>query len=582
MLFLSRHLKFCLRLPRLTQIRLQQTKPKLSVSGDVIPIFSNAHLFPEKVALRDSVGRYTYGSLFISAKELANTITQKVDGKTNQRVMFLCSQDADYVVTLWSIWMSGQIAVPLSPKHPKNILLYYANDTNASLLITTSQYVDLMQRVAKNTNTKLHVLDDKLKLNTAEKVVTKKTDLEAPLSLSFYSTSNALILYTSGTTGNPKGVVLTHKNIIFQVNTLLEAWKWNPNDVILHTLPLHHVHGIVNALLCPLYIGAKTIMLPKFDANAVWAHLLGVSPLQGDRRITVYMAVPTIYTKLIEEYKRVFSSDPKMVEHIKNILKNKVRLMVSGSAPLPVPVYQQWFDISGHKLLERYGMTETGMSLSNLYDSDREPGFVGLPLPGVSVRLVDEDSKQETVAALEMTNSNGEISCEMDNKRVVSGEIKGELLVKSDGVFREYYNRPEATKKEFTQDGWFKTGDVSSYSISKNKFKILGRKSADIIKSGGYKLSAIEIETALLGHPDIKDCVVVGVEDKEWGQRVAAIVVLHEGKSLTLEDLRSWGVEKLAKYALPSVLKIVNEIPKNAMGKVNKKQLIDKLFLGSE
>ncbi|EFA07690.2 malonate--CoA ligase ACSF3, mitochondrial [Tribolium castaneum] len=576
MSFLSRQLKFCLKLPRLTtQIRLQQTKPKLAVSGDVIPIFSNAHLFPDKVALRDSVGSYTYGNLFISAKELANTITQKVDGKTNQRVMFLCSHDADYVVTLWAIWMSGQIAVPLSPQHPKNILLYYANDTNASLLITTSQYVDLMQRVAKNTNTKLHVLDDKLKLTTAAKVATKKSDLEAPLSLSFYSANNALILYTSGTTGNPKGVVLTHKNIVFQVNTLLEAWKWTPNDVILHTLPLHHVHGIVNALLCPLYMGAKTIMLPKFDANAVWSHLLGVSPQQGDRRISVYMAVPTIYTKLIEEYKRVFSSDPKMVEHIRNILKNKVRLMVSGSAPLPVPVYQQWFEISGHKLLERYGMTETGMSLSNLYDSDREPGFVGLPLPGVSVRLVDENSKS---SALEMTNSGGEISCQMDNKLVVSGEVKGELLVKSDGVFREYYNRPEATKKEFSQDGWFKTGDVSLFSISKNKFKILGRKSSDIIKSGGYKLSAIEIETALLGHPDIKDCVVVGVEDKEWGQRVAAVVVLRENKTLTLEDLRSWGGEKLAKYALPSVLEIVNEIPKNAMGKVNKKQLVDAVF----
>lgn len=431
-----------------------------------------------------------------------------------------------------------------------------------------------MQRVAKNTNTKLHVLDDKLKLTTAEKAV-EKSDLEAPLSLSYYSTSNALILYTSGTTGNPKGVVLSHKNLMFQVNTLLEAWKWNQNDVILHTLPLHHVHGIVNALLCPLYIGAKTIMLPKFDANSVWAHLLGVNPKPTDRRISVYMAVPTIYTKLIEEYNRVFSSDPKMVEHIKNILKNKVRLMVSGSAPLPVPLYQKWLEISGHRLLERYGMTETGMSLSNLYDGDREPGFVGLPLPGVSVRLVDENQNR---VALEMTNFSGQLKSQINNNLVENNELKGELLVKSDGIFREYYNRPEATRKEFTKDGWFKTGDMSSYSTSKNKFKILGRKSADIIKSGGYKLSAIEIETALLGHPDIKDCVVVGLDDKEWGQRVAAVVVMHDSKALSLEELKQWAGDKLPKYALPTVLKVVPEIPKNAMGKVNKRQLVDNVF----
>nr|CAI5868434.1 unnamed protein product [Callosobruchus analis] len=159
-----------------------------------------------------------------------------------------------------------------------------------------------------------------------------------------------MILYTSGTTGSPKGVVLSHRNLQFQITTLLDAWKWTQNDVLLHTLPLNHVHGIVNALLCPLYIGAKTIMLEKFNANTVWSHLLGVNAAP----ITVYMAVPTIYTKLIDEYKKVFKGDPQMVEHIRSTLKNKVRLMVSGSAPLPVTVFNEWQNISGHQLLERY------------------------------------------------------------------------------------------------------------------------------------------------------------------------------------------------------------------------------------
>lgn len=149
------------------------------------------------------------------------------------------------------------------------------------------------------------------------------------------------------------GVVLSHRNLQNQIGTLLDAWKWSPNDVILHTLPLHHVHGIVNALLCPLHIGAKTIMLKKFNANTVWSFLLGVGAKPDERKITVYMAVPTIYSKLIDEYKRVFKEDPKMVEYIRNTLKNKMRLMVSGSAPLPAPIFNKWLEISGHSLLER-------------------------------------------------------------------------------------------------------------------------------------------------------------------------------------------------------------------------------------
>ncbi|KAJ8970929.1 hypothetical protein NQ317_017247 [Molorchus minor] len=283
-----------------------------------------------------------------------------------KKVLFLCSNDVNYVITLWAIWLSGQIAVPLSPLHPKNILLYYANDTNSKLLITTSQYAELMQRVSKNTHSHLHVLDNKLNLKCSQKVTENQSDLEAGLPLDFYDKNDALILYTSGTTGSPKGVLLSHKNLQSQITTLLDVWKWTWNDVLLHTLPLHHIHGIVNALLCPLYIGAKTIMLDKFNSNTVWSYLLGVNAKPDDRKITVYMAVPTIYSKLIEEYEKVFANDPKMVEYIKNTLQSKIRLMVSGSSPLPATVFDKWQEISGHQLLERYGMTETGMILSNM------------------------------------------------------------------------------------------------------------------------------------------------------------------------------------------------------------------------
>ncbi|CAH1963323.1 unnamed protein product [Acanthoscelides obtectus] len=558
---------------------LQQTQAEVQppVSLPTGPVFRNAPYFPDRIAIRDQFAGYTYSNIFMVANELSQEITKLVQGRTNERVMFLCPNDLNYVVTLWAIWLSGQIAVPLSPLHPKNVLLYYANDTNAKLIITTSEYSDLMHKVSKNSHSVVHLLDNELKSKCVDKVATTRSDLEGGLPSQFYDGSNAMILYTSGTTGAPKGVVLSHRNLQFQVTTLLEAWKWSQNDVLLHTLPLHHVHGIVNALLCPLYIGAKTIMLEKFNANTVWSQLLGVNALPSDRKVTVYMAVPTIYSKLIDEYKKVFKGDPQMVEHIRSTLKNKVRLMVSGSAPLPVTIFEEWENISGHRLLERYGMTEIGMALSNLYEGNRQPGYVGLPLPGVSVRLLEEnEATEDKENILECVNTGGLI--DFPHKVYKSENHKGELLIKSDGVFKEYFNRPEATRKEFTEDGWFKTGDMCEFSSEAKLFKMLGRKSVDIIKSGGYKLSALEIETQLLTHPDIADCSVVGVEDVEWGQKVAAVIVLHEGKEMTLATLKEWAEQKMPKYAVPTMLCIVNELPKNAMGKVNKKELVKVMF----
>lgn len=561
------------------QSRLQQTQAKPNVTTAILssgPVFKNVPNFADKIALRDTIASYTYANLFLSANELSQRITKLLDGKTNERVLFLCPNDANYIITMWAIWMSGQIAVPLSPLHPKNILLYYANDTSSKLLITTPQFSDLMHRISSNTGSRLHVLDDKMRLSATLKCTDNPADLEGGQSNGFYDKNSAMILYTSGTTGNPKGVVLTHKNLNAQITTLIDAWRWTSNDVILHTLPLHHVHGTVNALLCPLYIGAKTIMLPKFNAQDVWARLLGVNAPSDERKVSVFMAVPTIYSKLIDEYNRVFKKDEKMVEYIHKTLKNRVRLMVSGSAPLPVPIYEKWLEISGHRLLERYGMTEIGMCLSNEYDSDREPGYIGVPLPGVSVRLAQKEDEEsvEYQTLLECTNKDGKVTVIPK----VTNNVTGELLVKGDNVFKEYYKRSEATRKEFTPDGWFKTGDMSEFCADKKKFRMLGRKSVDIIKSGGYKISALEIETHLLAHSDVADCAVVGLDDDQWGQKVAAIVLPVNGKEVTLESVTEFLASKLPKYALPKIVKVVDSVPKNAMGKVNKKELVNSVF----
>jgi malonyl-CoA/methylmalonyl-CoA synthetase len=344
------------------------------------------------------------------------------------------------------------------------------------------------------------------------------------------------MIYTSGTTGKPKGVVTTHANITAQVTSLISAWEWRADDAILLVLPLHHVHGIINVLACALWAGARCHMLPKFEAEAVWSRLA-----QGD--LTLFMAVPTIYGKLIAAWE---AAPPDRRRAWSNgCAPPGMRLMVSGSAALPVQRLERWREISGHVLLERYGMTEIGMALSNPLHGERRPGFVGAPLPGVEVRLVD------------------------DAGRTVPPGTPGEIEVRGPAVFLEYWRRPDATAAAF-RDDWFRTGDVAV--LENRSYRILGRSSVDIIKTGGYKVSALEIEETLRTHPAVLDCAVVGVADPEWGERICAAVELRRGsgEELTLDALQRWAKERIAPYKIPRTLLSVTVLPRNAMGKVTK------------
>jgi malonyl-CoA/methylmalonyl-CoA synthetase len=252
------------------------------------------------------------------------------------------------------------------------------------------------------------------------------------------------------------------------------------------------------------------------------------------------MTVPTIYYRLIAAWECVSQADQISMSSS----CAKVRLMVSGSAALPVSVFNRWQALSGHTLLERYGMTEIGMALSNPLDGERRPGSVGVPLPGVLARLVDESG--------EVITAEGQ---------------SGEIQIQGPNVFLEYWRKPEATRSAF-RDGWFCTGDVAV--IENGYYRILGRSSVDIIKTGGYKVSALEIEEVLRTHPAVSECAVVGVPDLEWGERVCAAVVPKDGQAITLNDLREWAKERLASYKVPTRLLCLAELPRNAMGKVTK------------
>ncbi|KAK6618703.1 hypothetical protein RUM43_013094 [Polyplax serrata] len=563
----------------------QHTAAKASLDvtsvNQVKPVFRYADEFSDKFALHDTKGEYTYRSLFNSSYKLAKEISTLLNNKQNERVAFLCPNDGSYIIAQWAAWMSGQIVVPLSQRHPLGLLEYCISDCDAKLLVTTSELAEKLSPLSERVKSKLLVIDDELVNEAVVRKLTKTADivikppqepnprLGGGLDPEFYQNSDAMIVYTSGTTGNPKGVVLTHKNIHYQIQSMVTAWGWTSKDVVLHTLPLHHVHGIINALVTPLSIGAKILMLPEFNCNEVWTHLLLIKKQPGDK-ITIFMGVPTMYAKLIDEFDNLFQPNRRQCEFIKTILSQKVRLMISGSAPLRPQIIERWKEISGHTLLERYGMTETGMVLGNPLIGERKVGFVGQPMPGVSVRITKRDNPEKVLVEGDSVRSNI-IAHDIKEK-----SISGDLLVKGPTVFRTYWNKPNATAKEFTSDEWFKTGDTAEYVDG--SYKILGRTNVDIIKTGGFKVSALEVESKLIEHDDIKDVAIVGVPDLTWGEKVAAVLVLEPEKELTLADLRSWCKQKLAPYAIPTELKIVEAVPRNHMDKINKKEILKTIF----
>lgn len=378
--------------------------------------------------------------------------------------------------------------------HPVKELLYTIGDSQPSLVVIhpTFEKVEVQLRE--------HV--DAIPFATFEPLsaALQPSDLSLPpFSDSLAVDRRALMIYTSGTTSDPKGCVTTHKNITFQASSLVKAWEYSPSDHLIHVLPLHHIHGIINGLTASFLSGAAVEMYPKFDPKTIWERW------QDKGSSTMFFAVPTIYSRLVDYFDAHIRGTEQ--ETAAREGARALRLVVSGSAALPTPIKARFLEITGQTLLERYGMTEIGMAISCGLDVERRlDGSVGWPLPGVQVRLADKET--------------GQIIEGVDEDGIV--EVKG------DNVFLEYWNRPEATAKEFTPDGWFKTGDVARRAAN-GAYYIQGRASVDLIKTGGYKVSALEVERKMLGLDSIQEVAVVGVPDEEWGQRVAAIVKQRPG-----------------------------------------------------
>ncbi|CAG5055385.1 unnamed protein product [Parnassius apollo] len=573
--------------------------------GGVVPVFRRALLFPTRVALQDEFGIYTYAGLHQAASTLSKDIAAQLLGETERTIAYLCSNDASHVIVQWAIWMTGNIAVPLTSLHPPEMLKYFITDSSASLVICTQEYEDLLRPLTVE-------LSRPLLITSRDNEVTAqlyqpnssflKPKIEESLSDTgksnmWYGKNDAMLIYTSGTTSKPKGVVWTHSMLSAQIAALHAAWQYSANDVVLHTLPLHHIHGQLNSLNASLAAGARIRMLPTFASHAVWSRLLGMGERE-EARVSVFHGVPAMYARLAADYDTMFAG-PRTAEYVRTTLAARLRLMCAGSSPLPETLFRKWEEISGLRLLERYGMSEVGMALSNPYRpvQQRRLGCVGRPLPGVAARVAAEHDDTltplvtvetpmcDTHISLEKLGltSKKESSWDADgsewkqstvtvHKESEDGEYHGELLLKGPSVFTRYWNRmPLLNSSEFTSDGWFRTGDTVVYH--EGRFKIQGRTSVDIIKTSGYKVSALLVESAILEHPSVADVAVLGIKHDSYGEIVSAVVVLKDKAKLTLRELKDMAGKKLAPYQLPRKLLIVDQMPRNAMGKLDKKEI---------
>ncbi|NND97265.1 MAG: AMP-binding protein [Pirellulaceae bacterium] len=500
-----------------------------------LTLIARARAHDKSTAFRSGDQQRDYGELLQESARVAVALldclleTGRIDGRDLQesRIAYLVPGGFDYTAVQWGIWRSGGVAMPLSLSATESELEYALLDSQSACVIASRDQSAKVAALCQKLGLRLLLVQE---IRSYEEIESQRGEAELP---EVAVDRRAMILYTSGTTSKPKGVVTTHATIQAQIETLVNAWQWQPTDYIPLFLPLHHIHGIINVMSCALWSGATIEPFARFEIDTILNRV-------ADGAYTVFMAVPTIYVKLIEAIESL--GDPRRRSVIGGFAE--MRLMVSGSAALPASIHEHWTALTGQRLLERYGMTEIGMALSNPYDGDRMPGKVGQPLPGVQIRLKNDD---------------GEI--------VTADGQPGEIQVRGPNVFCEYFGRQQATAESF-DDGWFRSGDVAV--VEQGYYRIMGRQSVDIIKSGGYKLSALEIEAALLDHPDITQCAVVGLPDETWGEIVAVAAVLAEGRTIQLEGLRTWCDGRVSKYKMPKRLLIVDSLPRNAMGKVTK------------
>ncbi|MBS1659001.1 MAG: AMP-binding protein [Bacteroidetes bacterium] len=473
---------------------------------------------PHQVAIEFEGRQITFNELHKSRNSFACFLRSKQIIK-GDRVALFTPSSISLVISFLGILRNGSIVIPVNPQFREHELLHMLSDSGAKAVVTDSEHAAFIDAIKSQLPClKEIILIEELKDMDAWHQVAQESreKLEAD--------DRVAIFYTSGTTGKPKGAALSHRNIITNLDALEKIWEWTERDVLLHTLPLYHVHGLLIALLGSLLVGNKIILRKKFEAADA---LYTIS----EKHITLFMGVPTMYFRMAE---------CGIVSDL-----SSMRLFISGSAPLTKDLFQRFRQRFGFEILERAGMTETLMNFSNTINGNRIPGSVGFPLPGVEVKILD-DELQEC--------SPGE---------------SGEIAVRGPNVFSGYWQNAEATARSF-YDGWFLTGDIGKVDDEGRVF-IHSRKK-DVIKSGGILIFPHEVEEVIESMPQVKECAVIGIPDDEFGEVIKACVVLND-EATSPEQIMNHCKKHLASYKKPRQVEFFPVLPKNHMGKILKEEL---------
>jgi malonyl-CoA/methylmalonyl-CoA synthetase len=465
----------------------------------------------DKEAIRFGEHALTYARL----AEAAAAVAERVAGR--DRVAVFAESRLETCVAAVGALLAGVPFTPVNPKAGERELEHIVSDSAPALVLTVGG-VDLPGALGG-----VERVDVDADARGDFRALPDEPHDEAP----------AVVVYTSGTTGPPKGAVLPRRAIASNLDALADAWEWTGDDVLAHALPLFHVHGLILGVLGPVRLGGTVHHLGRFDSKAMAAELGGPA--------TMMFGVPTMYHRLAADAEK----DPGIARRV-----GEARVLVSGSAALPATEHAKIEKLTGQRIVERYGMSETLMNTAVRFDGERRPGTVGIPLPGIELRLVDDDG-----GVLDVSDD----------------ETVGEIQVRGPNLFLEYLNRPDATD-EVMHDGWFATGDMATRAED-GYVRIVGRRATDLIKSGGYKIGAGEIEGALLEHPGVSEVAVTGEPDDDLGERIVAWVVPGDGDRPSEDELADHVAKLLTPHKRPRVVRYLDELPRNAMGKVVKKEL---------
>ena len=472
---------------------------------------------------------YSWRDLERGSAKIANLLAS-LNLPAGARVAAQVEKSAEALMLYLATIRAGFVYLPLNTAYRASEMAYFIENASPSVVVCAPKNFGWIAQTAFARGTAhIFTLDEPAQGRNSGSLLSRAVHFGDRFdTVHRHSDDLAAILYTSGTTGRSKGAMLTHGNLVSNIATLHDVWQWQQGDVLLHALPLFHIHGLFVAAHGALYSGSKMISLPKFDSSEVIRHL---------PRSTIFMGVPTYYVRLLADS-----------AFLREVCAN-MRLFISGSAPLLSDTFVQFAELTGHKILERYGMSETAMLTSNPYQGPRKPGTVGPALPGVSVRIVDADG----------------LAC-ADN-------TVGEIQVKGPNVFKGYWQMPDKTAEEFTDDGYFKTGDVGFFDDD-HYLNIVGR-SKDLIITGGYNVYPKEIEALIDELPGVLESAVIGVPHPDFGEAVVAVIVPRAGVTLVEQEIIQALKNSVANFKVPKQVHFVDELPRNAMGKVQKNRLRD-------